>query len=104
MPRAPPRSPASPAATPPTRHNPARPGPDPVDHRPVPAAGAGRADRGGAEPVPPRLGGVFPIRELRSVARPDQELRSTSVGVVVVETWQPPAGVGLGHDPGAALP
>jgi hypothetical protein len=49
----------------------ARPRSDPVDHRPVPAAGAGRADRGGTELVPPRLGRIFPLRELRSDARPD---------------------------------
>ena len=86
-----------------TQGGPARPRPDPVDHRPVPAAGAGRADRGGAEPVPPRLGGILPIREFRAAARPDQELCPTPARAVVVKTRQPAMGLGVGHGSGAVV-
>ena len=43
----------------------ARPRPDPGTHGPVPAAAARRGDRGGRQPVPPRLGRVLPSTATR---------------------------------------
>ena len=61
-----------------TQGHPTRPRPDPGDHRPAAAPDAGRGHRQGPQPVPARLGGILPLRQLRPRPRPDQELRPRS--------------------------
>ena len=76
---------------------------DSGDHCPVPPAGAGRVDRGGTQLVPARMGGVFPLRQLRTDTRPDQELCLDPARAVAVQTGQTPPSLGLGDDPGTQL-
>src|SRR6185437_9642074 len=82
---------------------PTRTGSDSVDHGSIPSAGAGRADRGGTQLVPARLGGVFPLRQLRTDARPDPQLCLDPARAVVVQTGQTPPSSGMGDDPGVEI-
>src|SRR6476620_4212842 len=49
------------------------------------------------------MGGVFPLRKLRTDARPDQKLCPDPARTVVVQTGQTPQGPRMGDDPGAGL-
>ena len=66
------------------------------DHCPFPPVGAGRVDRGGTQLVPARMGGVFPLRQLRTDTRPDQELCLDPARAVAVQTGQTPPSFGVG--------
>ena len=72
----------------------ARPRPHPV-HDDAGAAGCpGRAGRAGDQPVPARLGGLLPVRQLRPCLRQDQELRTDAARTVHRETTSSVAGPG----------
>src|SRR6478735_5006251 len=66
-----------------------------------PAGCSGRTGRAGDQPVPARLGGLFPLRELRPRLRSDQTLRGDAARGVHRET--PPARARLGIRPNLLL-
>src|SRR6266566_125660 len=86
-----------------TQGCPACPRPDPGDHRPGTAAGTYRGHRHGTEPVPARLGRVFPLRKLSPRPRPGRELRPLAARALVVQERQPASRLAVGRDPGAAI-
>jgi hypothetical protein len=53
-----------------------------------PLRSAGRDDRAGPQPVPARLGRIFPLRALRPSLRPAQQLRDSPTRAVRVQTPQ----------------
>lgn len=73
-------------------------------HRSAPAAAATRTDRAGAELVPVRLGGAFPVRQLRVDVGSDLQLCPAIAGDLVVQTGQPPPCLGLGYVSDPAFP
>jgi hypothetical protein len=52
-----------------TQGRPARPGPDRLNHCPIPTAGVSRAGCSGTEPVPARLGRVLRVQRTRAIDR-----------------------------------
>ena len=84
-----------------TQGDAACPRPHPVHDDAGPAGCSGRAGRAGDQPVPARLGGLFPLRELRPRLRSDQTLRGDAARVVPRET--PPAWARLGLRPDLLL-
>ena len=67
-----------------TQGGPARPRPDPGDHRPGTAAGADRGHRHGTQHVPARMGQVLPLRKLGPCPRPGRELRPPEARALAV--------------------
>ena len=65
-----------------TQSGAARPGPHPVHDHAGPAGCTGRASRAGDQPLPARLGGLLPLRELRPLFRQDQALRADAARAV----------------------
>ena len=78
-----------------TQGDAARTRPHPVHHDAGSAGRTGRGSRGGHQHVPARLGGLFPLRELRPRLRQDQKLRADAVGPVRGQAASTRPGLGL---------